>query len=154
MDVVSVVAADTTARSFDLLFGRLGMTGLTAQTLMFAIEGEVSLFVVIKAPESPIVRGMAVGTICTERGFMSVVILVATDAFQCSIFIRLPWMARFTAGDRMLSDERETTQVVVEADVGTERFFVVALFTTVTQLPCMDIFAAVAADAGGVEFLR
>lgn len=83
---------------------------------------------------------------------MGVVIFVAADARQWGAFKGQLLMAGFAAGDRMLADQREAAQVVIEAHIGAEGLFVVALIAAGAELTGVNIFAAVAADTGGLQF--
>ena len=110
------------------------MAGLTAEAFMSAIKGKIGLAIVIKAPEPPVVGGMAAGAVTAQAGLMGIVTLMAIDTLQRRAFESLLLVAGFAAGHRMLANQREAAQVMVKADAGGEGVRVMALLALAAQL--------------------
>ena len=80
MLVIFFVATDTGGRCFDLLVHALGVTGITIEPFVSAIEFEAGACVVIEVPEFPVSKTVAVLAFRTQPAQMLIVLLVASVA--------------------------------------------------------------------------
>jgi len=104
MLVILLVTTDTGRRGYDLLVHTLGVTGITIESFMSAVEFEAGPCIVIKVPEFPVSYIVAVLALCTQPSSMNVLALMTAMASGgCFVLVHLPRMATFAESNPMLA---------------------------------------------------
>lgn len=126
------------------------MTAITGHGDVGAGQRECCLDVVIEAPGAPIGRVMAGITLFAEPTAMRIIIAVAIDTVILGITIRRRGMAAVATDVRMRSQEWETRNVVVEAQLVGPASGDMAVFADLAELP----FVHVVIEMAGTTFPR
>ena len=108
---------------------------------------------VIEFPNVPAVRVVAVGALFAESAFMDVVALMATIAFLAHAFVARARVTLRARHGNVKTDEWKTAQVVIERDIDSPPFRLVALFAILAELARMNVLRAMAAVACRAELL-
>jgi len=127
MDVVARVAIAAAAAQIHLDFKGLPVTGVAADGAMRAVEQERSLCVVIKAPLRPVDRRMAHCAIIGESIVVRIVVCVTGAAVLRCVPEYLRLVAGRTIGVKMLAEQWEMRQVMIEKQVLLPRVLIVTI---------------------------
>ena len=128
------------------------MAGGTAELGVSAVESEVGLRVVIKAPEVPAIGVVAEPATRAEAFAVLVVTAVTIHARSGSILIGGRHMTFLARDDRVQADQGKRRQIVVEEYFRAPRCLVVALVTAFSFLSLVDVVILVAAVAIRLQF--
>ena len=118
---------------------------------MGAIQFKVSLLIMIKAPDLPVILVMAQATIGTQTLLVHIVLVMAAITFELGILIRFGDMAILTRSEGMQAQERKAGYVMIKCQFFLPSALVMTDITLLAFLPLMDIIRLVAANAGRVE---
>jgi len=80
MNIVFPVTAGTGFPHADFVLDRLAVAGETIKRLMGAFKAELGLRIVVKLPEVPAVRVVAIATIVSKVLFVFIILLVTGNA--------------------------------------------------------------------------
>jgi len=116
---------------------------------MCTIEFEAGLGIVVKTPDQPAIRCMALLAVLAEFAAMRVIGLVAVITLGGRILVNGTQMTLFTGYDGMQTDQRKPGDVVFEAHFGTPAGFVVAARAVLALLSLMYIIDLVTGQAVG-----
>lgn len=125
------------------------MAGFALQSGMVAGQAEISLGIMVKNPEGPTIWIVTCFTFCSKPFPVRVVSQVTGDAGRISSGKCRINMAFLTGGQRVLTDQGKSGDIVVKPDIQQPVFWLVAVCTLGTQFPIMCIILAVAVFAGG-----
>lgn len=149
--IVLVMAVDTETRARSAGLERAKMATVAMQFFVRTAEAKVGL-VVVEIPDQPVVRVMTALAGSSQRQFVSVVASMTIDAIGTGVLERGSQMAGFATGHRMLADEREFAELVIETNVFQPpgRFVVtlVALFAFLAEVRILVFVAAVTVAIG------
>lgn len=150
--IISVVAIVALCRLLLLFIQGLEMTAVAMDLFMRTANLEIGC-IVIKRPDQPVVRVMALFAILTQSLLVDVIALMTILATGPCILERRRQVAGFTAQNGMLPNQGEITQVMVEMHIlQPPAGCVMALIAVFPQLRLMRIFMLMAAIAGLVRF--
>lgn len=125
------------------------MTAVTVRFFMRTIEFESGLGIVVKTPDQPAVRCMALLAILAEFATMRVIGFVAVIATGSRILVNGTQMTLFTGYNGMQADQGKLCDVVFEAHLGAPAGFVVAARTVLALLSLVHIIDLVTGQAIG-----
>lgn len=130
---------------------RLPMAALTFRVAMRAVERKIGTQIVIELPGEPVHRVVTVAACVRVATLMRIILAMAVDAvFRCiAEHVRL--VAAFAVRFRMLAEQRETRQVVIEEYIVLPGGFVVAVVANDALLTVMGVVLGMAVVAGGLE---
>ena len=114
--VIRPVTIDAPGLQFLPFQQGLDMTQAAMQIFMRAFNFEICL-VMVKLPDQPVIRVVALLAIRTQCLFVYVIIEVTVDTLFFDIFKRRRQMAGFTAHYSMLPQQRIITQIMVVAHI-------------------------------------
>lgn len=120
---------------------------------MCAVEFEIRLTVVVKAPKGPAVGVVARLAICPQTLLVRVVIRMTRRTGAGRSLKNLGYVAFFTRDNGVLSDERKRCQVMIEPDVFRPTPLAVAVFAALSQPALVNIIGAVAVVTAGSKLL-
>ena len=104
MLVILLVTTDAGRRGYDLLVHTFGVTGITIEPFMSAVEFEAGPCIVIKVPEFPVSYVVAVLALCTQPSSMDVLATMTAKAGGGGfVFVQLPRVATFAESNPMLA---------------------------------------------------
>ena len=120
------------------------------QIFVRSVERKVGLRVVVKLPEAPRVRVVALSALFAEPSLVCIVAFVAGPATERRILECGGEMTRLARCCGVLPDKGKARQVVFEGDVVTPALFVMTGVTLFPLLPGMDIVIAMTGVAFGL----
>lgn len=126
------------------------MAGVAENLTVLAIQWKFCLFVVIKGPEHPGIRVVAIATQLTHFSFMGVVFFMTGEALDRCLWIDRIEMTGFTGGDAMDPDQWKACDVVLKKELFSPAFFIVAVTAILTQIAFMQIDGPMAGDTLGL----
>lgn len=153
MCVVSLMTAGAVSGCRYLAFYRVLVAGLALQTLMGSIQHKISLGIVVVLPEVPTVGVVAESAPCAEALLMVILGFVAAQAVHWGVLVGCTQVTLFAGSDCVQSDEGEPNQIVVKKEFFSPAEVRVALITSPTLLPPVDIILPVTIIAGPPQVL-
>lgn len=117
VDIVARVAIAAATAQISLRFQFLPMAGLATDGAVCSVEHEWSLGVVVKTPFCPVDRRVTRRAVIWESFFVRVVVCMAATAGLGCIPKDLRFVAGCAFGIRVLAEQREACQVVIEEHI-------------------------------------
>ena len=127
VDIVTGMAIAATAAERRLDVQRLPVAGLAADGAVRAVEAESGLCVVVKAPFRPVDGRMTQRAVLAKAAVMWLVFAVAGVAVFGGISKNLCFVTSRALGVRVLAEQRESRQVMIEENVLGPGFVIVAV---------------------------
>lgn len=124
------------------------MTVIASNIQVGAVYFEIGLCVVVKQPQVPSDRVMAGLAVVRELACVRIVLKVATDALRIGFSKHLGFVARLALEIAMLSQERESRQVMIEQRRVLPGRLGVAIAASVTLLSGMGFVIEMAGGTG------
>ena len=152
VDVILDVARRAVTRQLDLSCG-LAVALCALQLLVCAAQRKTGVALVVEGPDVPAVRRMTVVAPLTEASPVLVCGLVAAVAICCGACIRRCEVALLAWHGDVLADQRESTQVVIEAHLRAPTIVTVAAVASSSELACVHIVRSVTVGAFRAELL-
>jgi hypothetical protein len=124
------------------------VAGQTIQPLMFAIQNKTGFGVVIKRPQQPVVGVVAATAICAQAALVSIIVYMAVHALAGCIMEGLAGMAVLAYRLGVISQQRESCEGVIEADLFRPARLVVTIRALFTQLAVVRFVLGMATETG------
>jgi len=150
--VILLMASQTSRIEFHLVRG-LFVATLTGQLPVRACQRKAGLLAVVKVPQAPSIRRMALGAVRPEAAMVDVVALVAVVAAPADIPILPRLVALLARYCHVQTHEWKICQVVIEGDRRLPTFGGMALVALHAELTGVDVARAMAGRAIGGQFL-
>ena len=138
MHIILGMTGMTGCRQLDFHHIFLAMTRVTTQPLMRSGERKLGLLVMVETPESPAIGIVARPAFRTQTAFM-VRILMTSDASRLHVLERRRLVTFLARHHRMLADEREAREIMVECNLLAPVRLVMTLLAAVSQLSLVRI---------------
>lgn len=151
MNVVAAVAGDALLRQACPLVQRLLMTGAALQTSMRTIQGELSPGIVIEAPDTPVIRVVALGARVPQSTPVNVLIPMTLHAALGCVAEAAVGMARLAGHRGVQTDQWKAREVMVEGKIRRPCDLAVAALAVGAECTGMHVVAAVAGIAGRIQ---
>lgn len=110
--------------------------------------------VVFEVPDQPGIGIVAIGAALTQTLFVHIVVGMAIDASVTRVTKNRGCMAGFATQCSVLTDERETAQIMVESNFFLPGNFVVTLIAFAALLFFVNVVLLVTVVTGGINFFR
>ena len=153
VNVVFPMAATAGSQKFDRAGYGYAVTTFAGKSFVRPVQDVVGLRAVVENPQRPAVRVMAAVAGRAEAMAMFVVALMTIDTGAGSILVSRRKMTLFTGGNGMQTDERKSSQIMVEEYLLSPRVLVVTVLAMLPFLTVVDIVIRVAAVAVGCQFI-
>lgn len=118
---------------------------------MSAIEREARLLGVVKEPQTPGVRVMALFAAGSQCRLVHVVMSMAADARECSVLELARYVTLLARHGGMHAKQGKSCQVMVECDLHRPPLLAVTTFASASLLPFVYIICFVAGDTCGLQ---
>ena len=93
------------------------MAGITINFFVRTIKCKFCLFVVIKFPDLPAIRVVALFANRAEAQFVNIIFTMAVIAFFAGALVMFGGMAIITGGDGMQAYKRKFTQIMIKYNI-------------------------------------
>lgn len=143
MHIVGGMTGHAVASKLGFARGAL-VTGIALQARMGPAQREAALLQVVELPDVPGIGTVAALAICTQVAFVDVIGAVAAAAFRRRVLELLRHMATRARYGHVLPEQRECSEVMVEADVPVPRGCGMTVVTGRALRSGMDIDRTVA----------
>ncbi len=148
--VVTAMAAAAFVRDGNnAVHGWLTVTSVAVQPGVRPCQRKIGLRVVIEDPKKPVIGRMAGRAVVAKAALVYVVFTVTRDASLLRVEKRVSLVTIVTFDFGMTSEQRETGQIVIEADCRRETRLAVAAIAFLSELPLVRIIVIVAAETVG-----
>lgn len=145
MHIIFLMTAGTRGSHLHFAGHRLAMAIGANQFGVFTAEREIGTGIMIKLPQPPVIRIVAVAAAWPQRAFMRIILGVTLPAIRCHRFERAGNMTLLATDGRVHPDQRKGRQIMVEPDMRVPAVFIMTR-TAVPQLTAVDIFGGMAVD--------
>ncbi len=153
MDVVTTMTGITGLGRDDGLVHAPAVAVPAGQASMGTAQWEVRLAIVLEAPDTPAIGRMTAGTVTRQAALMDIVGLVTIDAPPADPAIAAVEVAVLAARRGMEAEQRETCQVVIEADPLAPAIARVTACAILAQAAGVDVVRGMTGPTAGPDLL-
>jgi hypothetical protein len=146
MYIITPVAAVTVVRRLFMLCQIRPMTLGTIDFTVLALERKLGLGIVIKGPQQPGIRVVALTTLLSHAALVGLIRLMTGKAGRIGLLKFGTQVTGLTSGNAVNTDQGKTGDVMLEKELYIPPLFIVTITAILTQFILVDIYCPMAGN--------